>query len=1260
MGCVGLDSHYRCREATDPSIAVDGTPISWTYAYDSSAHLHTVSEGGGVWRTYNYAGTLTEVLDASGNLIESHAYGGGATSSLGQTDDVTNVTYSIDTADPDMKITRVTYATGAQTLYYTSSIAGQRRVDHIEGACPSCGKRDAVYAYDIRGRVTREQDARGYIADRAYDDLGRMTSETSALVPTGCDPESDSRKCRRVGTLGTVALSATAASITRTYAYGDAQLYDRPLSITTTSVLNPSGAHVETMTYDPQTAQILTRAAVGWTGSAESPQMETQTSLTTLYDGVQSAAFNPGGGFAAAWLSLVQPVGLRKSYDGPRTDVVDANTWVYYPIDSTVPATWRGRLAAVRNAAGHITRFENYDAFGNAGRTIDPNGVIAESSFDSIGRLVTSTLKAVAGCDTTADPLCATDIVSSRSYQPTLGLVVSTTTPRGGTTTYEYDNRGRTTATTRQVSAIAYERIEYDYDPATGHKSAERYLGGHPGAWTITRSDAFQYDSFARLSEIDHPDGSKIVYHYDGANNVISVQDERHTAPNTTYGYDPANRLTSVTQTLSTAPGNQIATAYAYDIQGNLTSVTDPNGNVTSYVHDDFGRMLQQTSPVTGVTNYTYDEAGNLMSTTDANAATTMRSYDALGRVLTAISSRDSDTQHVTWTYDDATAENYGISRLASAMSDDSSTTYHYDRRGLLREEVFSIEGDPFVQSYGYDADGNRTTLSYPSGRIANYTFDFVGRPMGVTGSMSGSPTPYVTSASYLPFGPMTSLTFGNGTAETRTFDQKYSAATAQLSTASSLLANYTYAADGAGNITQINDLTDSGYNRTFGYDDVNRLVTANSGASLWGTGGYTYDSMGNMMTSTLGSKVRSFTYAGTAPLINTVSTDGTVTNMQYDAAGNELNGPAGASAIFISDTRTYSPRNLLQQADLTEPAHYCRGPQRGETCTGGWVLQRTSTLWNGYDARGVRVVSMQSSSAGGFPDMKFYFYAPELTQMATFAPNDGIESDVIWFAGRPVASGTTAAPDPRFTFTDHLGTPVLQTDALANVVWRAEYEPFGNVFAMRAGGANDQRLRLPGQQVAFTNFAGDEENYNIFRWYRSGWGRYTQADPIGIGGGTTLNLNHLYGYAGSNPITDYDPTGLYKVGSTCDDKLCGPCIDQLFRKMRDTIRSNKKCQRALNSFGGTFNAADLIRSSFRGTPGPTVTCNRDDCNPSKFGGRSEPHYSPFGGGTIPACLSLYDGENSLMHEVLHYFGVGDDTAQQYVILKNCYSNSVP
>jgi len=71
-------------------------------------------------------------------------------------------------------------------------------------------------------------------------------------------------------------------------------------------------------------------------------------------------------------------------------------------------------------------------------------------------------------------------------------------------------------------------------------------------------------------------------------------------------------------------------------------------------------------------------------------------------------------------------------------------------------------------------------------------------------------------------------------------------------------------------------------------------------------------------------------------------------------------------------------------------------------------------------------------------------------------------------------SSGSAAARGPSnsrrtrlYTFTDQLGTPILQTDASATITWRAEYEPFGNVYEMRTGLRTAQPLRFPGQEVA-------------------------------------------------------------------------------------------------------------------------------------------------------------------------------------------------
>lgn len=152
----------------------------------------------------------------------------------------------------------------------------------------------------------------------------------------------------------------------------------------------------------------------------------------------------------------------------------------------------------------------------------------------------------------------------------------------------------------------------------------------------------------------------------------------------------------------------------------------------------------------------------------------------------------------------------------------------------------------------------------------------------------------------------------------------------------------------------------------------------------------------------------------------------------------------------------------------------------------------------------------------------KHSLYTPELQLLAETEPSTAttpaIEHEYIWFGGQPVAQVEVPTGSIDYYFNDHLGTPLLQTSSSGAVVWRAEYEPYGAVLAFRAGAIKHQPLRFPGQE----SDEGSEMSYNIFRWYRAGWGRYTQNDPM-----ASLEA---YLYASTNPLTNVDPLGLYTV----------------------------------------------------------------------------------------------------------------------------------
>gem|GEM_PF-2969008 len=114
------------------------------------------------------------------------------------------------------------------------------------------------------------------------------------------------------------------------------------------------------------------------------------------------------------------------------------------------------------------------------------------------------------------------------------------------------------------------------------------------------------------------------------------------------------------------------------------------------------------------------------------------------------------------------------------------------------------------------------------------------------------------------------------------------------------------------------------------------------------------------------------------------------------------------------------------------------------------------------------------------------------------------------------------------FYHLNHLGTPQAVTDEDGNIVWQADYKPFGE--AIPGSSSVENSFRFPGQYYD----AESGLHYNWHRYYDPKTGRYLTPDPIGLAGGI-----NLYGYVIGNPVNWGDPLGLIiTFGQDRQDKL--------------------------------------------------------------------------------------------------------------------------
>jgi len=508
---------------------------------------------------------------------------------------------------------------------------------------------------------------------------------------------------------------------------------------------------------------------------------------------------------------------------------------------------------------------------------------------------------------------------------------------------------------------------------AAGQKLSERTLNAN-GA--IVGLSQFQYDSLGRLlcsaTRMNPAIFAAIVSHlstYDACapidhSTAPSLPDDRVTR----NVYDGAGQLVQVRKAVGTALAQAYVT-YSYTANGKPEYIIDANGNKAKLEYNGFDRMAKwifpsaikasaynpglsstdATAVVSGALSssgtinvadyeqYDYDANGNRSSLRKRDGATLTYTYDGLNRLtLKTVPERSGldgvYTRDVYYGYDLLGRQTYAKFDTPAG----EGITNVWDGVGRLTSTTQTIEGTSRLLGYQYDADGNRTRLTFPDGNyvsysydgldrpsqvqrngsaiLASYSYDVAGRRIGFTNGDGGA---IVTSYGYDDAGRLSSLT---NTPQASVYANQYSFGYNPASQITSLTrSNNAYAFTGSYNVTRsyttngLNQYTGAG-SASFKYDDGNGNLTSD------GSNSYTYD-VENRLVVVSGKTTATLRYdpmgrlyeitgsLGTTRFLN----DGDALVAEYNTAGTLLRRYAHGADISTDD-----PIAWYEGADFT------------------------------------------------------------------------------------------------------------------------------------------------------------------------------------------------------------------------------------------------------------------------------------------------------------------------------------------------------
>jgi RHS repeat-associated protein len=388
------------------------------------------------------------------------------------------------------------------------------------------------------------------------------------------------------------------------------------------------------------------------------------------------------------------------------------------------------------------------------------------------------------------------------------------------------------------------------------------------------------------------------------------------------------------------------------------------------------------------------------------------------------------------------------------------------------------------VLTYGYDATGNRTSLTDSLGGTATYTYDPDNRLGSLSLQVKGK-------------GPLVTLSYDLG--GRLTYEQRSTpgvAGSVEIDTqlgysVTDLVTTITHSVNGGSSLSSF----------SYGYDSAARL-TSSTGPE--GTLAYTNDSIGEL-TRVTGARTETYTYDaqgnrtsangqtyGAPGPGNRLTTDG-VYSYGYDAEGNLTTKTLLSDSTKVT-TYTWDYRNRLTEVQTPTAQDdtfiYDIFDRRiGKSVNGG------TTRWTAYDG------ANPYADFNGTSLSNRYLYGDPLDQL--FARVDTSGNTTAWYLGDNLGSIRQ--------LISNSGT------VLDNVTYGDSY-------------GNNPSDSGTGDRFKFTAREYDTEiglYYVRARYYDANVGRFLSQDPLGFGAGDA----NLYRYVGNGPTNDTDALGLQRPG---------------------------------------------------------------------------------------------------------------------------------